>query len=102
MTAAISTPSSSLLAPVLFRLAFWTPDSAVVSPGFWHANEETPRLERDPTRFRNDVEAMKASGADWQLVTSWNEWGKGTSVEPAEQFGTTYLGILTDVLVPPP
>lgn len=78
------------------------PYSAVVSPGFWHANEETPRLVRDPARFRDDVEAMKASGAFWQLIISWNEWGEGTAVEPASEFGTTYLEVLTDVLAPQP
>ena len=72
------------------------PHSAVVSPGFWHAKEASPRLGRDPARFRNDVEAMKASGAFWQLVTTWNEWGEGTSVEPATEFGSTYLDILAD------
>ena len=78
------------------------PFSATVSPGFWHANEETPRLERDPVRFRNDVEAMTTSDAFWQLVTTWNEWGEGTGVEPTVEFETTYLEILSDVLVPPP
>jgi hypothetical protein len=72
------------------------PHSAVVSPGFWHAKEASPRLGRDSVRFRNDVAAMEASGAFWQLVTTWNEWGEGTSVEPAAEFGSTYLGILAD------
>ncbi|MEA2003213.1 MAG: S-layer homology domain-containing protein, partial [Actinomycetota bacterium] len=59
------------------------PDSAVVSPGFWHAEEGSPRLVRDPVRFRDDVQSMVASGAFWQLITTWNEWGEGTAVEPA-------------------
>ena len=84
------------------------PWSAVVSPGFWHANETNARLSRDPGRFRADVQAMVDSGAFWQLVTSWNEWGEGTSVEPAEEFGTAYLDILSEELgtgggtTPPP
>jgi hypothetical protein len=68
----------------------------VVSPGFWHARETTPRLDRDPNRFRSDVRRTVAAEAFWQLVTSWNEWGEDTSVEPADEFGTQYLDILAD------
>jgi hypothetical protein len=81
------------------------PHSAVASPGFWHANEASPRLARDSARFRNDVQSMVASGAFWQLITTWNEWGEGTAVEPADEFGTTYLDILIDevgAITPPP
>ena len=80
------------------------PHSATVSPGFWHADESSARLARDPARFRSDVQAMVDSGAFWQLITTWNEWGEGTSVEPADEFGTTYLDILDDEIprdVPP-
>ncbi len=80
------------------------PWSAVVSPGFWHANEDAPRLSRSPSRFLDDAQKMVNSGAFWQLVTSWNEWGEGTAVEPASEFGTTYLDLLSVALlgsVPP-
>jgi hypothetical protein len=69
------------------------PHSVSVSPGFWKVGE-SPRLARDPARFEADVRRMAASGAAWQLVTTWNEWGEGTSVEPADQFGTSYVDIL--------
>ena len=55
---------------------------------------EQPRLVRDPARFDLDVQRVAASGAFWQLVTTWNEWGEGTSVEPATEFGNTYIDIL--------
>jgi hypothetical protein len=57
-----------------------------ISPGFWHAAEQQPRLERDLGRFAASVRAMVASGAPWQLVTSFNEWGEGTAVEPAAEW----------------
>jgi hypothetical protein len=69
------------------------PYSVTVSPGFWKSGE-APRLVRDPARFESDVQRMAASGAFWQLVTTWNEWGEGTSVEPAAEFGDAYIGIL--------
>jgi hypothetical protein len=70
------------------------PYSATVSPGFWKKGETTPRLGRDLTRFEADVKRMAATGAFWQLLTTWNEWGEGTGVEPAAQFGTTYVDVL--------
>ena len=54
-----------------------------ISPGFWLATDTLPRLVRDPSRWRLDVQAMVASGAPWQLITTFNEWGEGTAVEDA-------------------
>jgi hypothetical protein len=59
------------------------PWSFNISPGFWHYQETAPRLARDPARWAANVAHMAASGAQWQLVTSWNEWGEGTAVEPS-------------------
>ena len=75
------------------------PDSASISPGFWFA-AKTELLGRDPDRFRQDVQTMNSSGSAWQLITTWNEWGEGTSIEPALEFGTTYIDILA--ANPPP
>jgi hypothetical protein len=57
-----------------------------VSPGFWQYNEGAPRLVRDAGAFDAAVGRMRASGAPWQLVTTFNEWGEGTAVEPASQW----------------
>jgi hypothetical protein len=75
--------------------------SFTVSPGFWLATDAAPRLARDPSCFRRAVRDMVASGAPWQLVTTFNEWGEGTSVEPAQQWATAsgygaYLDALHD------
>jgi hypothetical protein len=59
-----------------------------VSPGFWKANETAPRLARDLGRWRRDVRRMAASGARFQLVTTFNEWGEGTAAESARQWAT--------------
>jgi hypothetical protein len=64
-----------------------------VSPGFWKSGESV-RLARDPAAFATAVQAMVASGEPWQLVTTWNEWGEGSPVEPAAEYGRTYLDIL--------
>jgi hypothetical protein len=31
------------------------------------------------------------TGADWAIVTSWNEWWENTEIEPGEKYGSTYL-----------
>jgi phosphatidylinositol-3-phosphatase len=77
--------------------------SYTVSPGFWKAGEASPRLARDLTRFTTDVQAMAASGAQFQLVTTFNEWGEGTAVESAQEWATasgygSYLDVLHQVL----
>jgi chitodextrinase len=75
------------------------PHSYNISPGFWLANEATPRLARDPLRWLQNVKDMVASGARWQLVTSFNEWGEGTATESATEWASasgygTYLDAL--------
>ena len=62
------------------------PHSYNISPGLWRADEPAPRLARDPARWRQNVQAMVASRARWQLVTSFNEWGEGTAVENAQEW----------------
>lgn len=70
-----------------------------VSPGFWLATDDQPRLERSVARFREDVQQMTASGAPWQLITTFNEWGEGTAVEPADQWSSpSGHGAFLDVL----
>src|SRR6185437_5353141 len=86
-------------------------ESFSISPGFYKKGEAKPRLARVPDRWVRSVEAMKNSGAPWQLVTTFNEWGEGTAVESAKQWAsyTTmggYLDVLHRILVgrgaPPP
>jgi Glycosyl hydrolase family 99 len=76
--------------------------SVTVSPGFFKFNELVPRLARDPERFQADLRRQVASGARWQLITSFNEWGEGTAVEPSRQWESasgygTYLDAMRSV-----
>jgi hypothetical protein len=61
--------------------------SYAISPGFWKKGDPV-RLPRDLARWRQNVAAMYASGAPWQLTTTFNEWGEGTSVESATAWAT--------------
>jgi hypothetical protein len=76
--------------------------SFTISPAFWKATERAPRLARDPLRWSKSVNDMLASNAAWQLITTFNEWGEGTSVEDAVQWQTesgygAYLDVLHNV-----
>lgn len=59
-----------------------------ISPGFWRFDEASPRLTRDLTRWHTNVTDMNCSNADLQLVTTYNEWGEGSSVESATQWSS--------------
>jgi hypothetical protein len=63
--------------------------SFTISPGFYKANESTPRLARDLTRWNQNIQDMIASAAPFQLITTFNEWGEGTAVESAEEWATS-------------
>jgi hypothetical protein len=75
--------------------------SYTISPGFYKFSESAPRLARDTARWAQDVQAMNCSPAAFRLVTTFNEWGEGTSVESATQWATSsgqgsYLDVLHD------
>ena len=73
--------------------------SFTVSPGFWKWDEPTPRAARDVDRFRQNVRNMVASGASYQLVISFNEWGEGTAVESAQEWSSSSgYGVYLDAL----
>jgi hypothetical protein len=76
------------------------PYSVSVSPGFWKIGM-TPTLLRDATVFATNVQAMVAARPQFELVTTWNEWGEGTAIEPASEFGQTYVTILCNALPGP-
>jgi hypothetical protein len=79
--------------------------SVNISPGFWHVQDadppggDRPYLARDLTRWKQNIRDMVVSGAHWHLVTSFNEWGEGTSIESATQWSSeSGHGIYLDAL----
>jgi hypothetical protein len=57
-----------------------------ISPGFKRADGAGKFLARDVGRWQQQVKDMVASGERWQLITTFNEWGEGTAVEPAQEW----------------
>lgn len=72
-----------------------------LSPGFWLKGQSV-RLPRDVASWTQNVKDMVASNAKWQLITTFNEWGEGTAVEPALEWSSTsgygqYLDVLHSI-----
>jgi hypothetical protein len=59
-----------------------------ICPGFWRADEEEARQGRSLETWKQSIRDMVASGEQLQLVITFNEWGEGTSVEPADPWQT--------------
>jgi hypothetical protein len=75
------------------------PFSYTIQPGFWSAVEDHPRLERDLARWKENIRDMISSGATFQLVSTFNEWGEGTPVESASEWATpSGYGVYLDAL----
>ncbi len=61
-----------------------SPFYAYISPGFYKSGESSPRLTRDPAIFNRNAQKLASSSVQWKLVETWNEYGEGTQVEPAQ------------------
>lgn len=69
---------------------------ATVSPGFDDSKlpDRTPRITPRGSAGRRYVDSWDAALAarpDWVLITSWNEWFEGTSIEPSVSHGDLAL-----------
>jgi hypothetical protein len=70
-----------------------------IAPGFRRADGTGKVLARSRRRWRRQVREMVASREPWQLVTTFNEWGEGTAVEPAREWKSqSGRGYYLDVL----
>jgi hypothetical protein len=70
-----------------------------ISPGFNKYSETAPRLVRDPVRWAQNVADMVNSHEPWQLITTFNEWMEGTSIESATEWqSASGQGVYMDAL----
>ena len=95
--------------PDSWHLYSFSPAGSVVLPGYgvsiapgFVKTDGRVLLARDVDRWRRNVQEMVASGAPWQLVISFSEWGEGTAVEPALEWSTpsgygSYLDVLHEI-----
>ena len=70
---------------------------ATVIPGINNCpyGEDPPLVvEREKGRYFRETFASAVQGVpDWMMVTSWNEYGENTHIEPSERYGSKYLNI---------
>ncbi|MGH2726675.1 MAG: hypothetical protein ACRDKS_06835, partial [Actinomycetota bacterium] len=69
---------------------------ATVSPGFDDSKlpDRTPRVTPRGSageRYAASWDAAFSARPDWVLITSWNEWFEGTSIEPSVAYGDLAL-----------
>jgi hypothetical protein len=44
--------------------------------------------------FTRQLEAARTAGLDWLQISTWNDYGEGTVIEPTKEFGYRYLTAL--------
>ena len=89
--ASLQQPNVSGAAALGYWPAFWILGAAYrISPGFWRVDEGTARQPRDLATWKQSIRDMITSAEPWQLVITFNEWGEGTSVEPADAWQTPF------------
>jgi len=70
---------------------------ATVSPGFNDVKERGARHHpvvkrgKNGERYAETWAAALSADPDWVLITSWNEWYEGTSVQPSRSYGDLAL-----------
>lgn len=72
---------------------------ATVMPGYNDTPVRNPGFvrPRSKTRYLRDTFAA-ATGADWVLLTSFNEWHEGSEIEPSVQYGDTYIKLFAQLV----
>ncbi len=89
---------------------------ATVMPGYDDtklAGQRSGVFRRDRANgayYRETFRGARESGADWVIITSFNEWPEGTYIEPSEAYGDFYLKLTGQLIrewksgaaVPPP
>ena len=74
---------------------------ATVMPGYNDlktGREDAFVREREDGQFYRDTwQAAIDSGADWVVITSWNEWVEGSQIEPSVSYGDLYLDLTREL-----
>jgi hypothetical protein len=75
---------------------------ATVMPGYddlkTGRDDAFVREREDGQFYRDTWQAAMDSGADWVLITSWNEWVEGSHIEPSVNYGSLYLDLTSELV----
>ncbi len=71
------------------------PFVATVMPGYddMRYRGGHKKARDDGAYYRSGWDVARSYGASYAVITSWNEWFEGSSIEPSRAFGTQYLDI---------
>ena len=74
---------------------------ATVMPGYndlkTGRDDAFVREREDGQFYRETWQAAMESGADWVVITSWNEWVEGSQIEPSVSYGHLYLDLTREL-----
>lgn len=73
---------------------------ATVVPGYDDTRIRTPGLavqREGGALYRAYWGAATQSGADWVVITTFNEWHEGSEIEPSAEFGESYLNLTREL-----
>lgn len=72
-------------------------------PGFWDVYKEfgqgdgyTTYDRENGALFKRQLNAAKDAGLDWLQISTWNDYGEGTTIEPTEEYGYQCLVALQE------
>lgn len=72
-------------------------------PGFWDVYKEfgqgdgyTTFDRENGALFKRQLNAAKDAGLDWLQISTWNDYGEGTTIEPTEEYGYQCLVALQE------
>lgn len=72
-------------------------------PGFWDVYKQFGQGEGYTTYDRENgdllkrqLNAAKSAGLEWLQISTWNDYGEGTTIEPTEEYGYQCLETLQD------
>lgn len=92
------------------RSHFW---AATVTPGFDNTPIYNGRSALNPGMQKGDILTLDRaggqtyrdawdlalhSGAEWVIITSWNEWQENTHIEPSQMYGDYYLQLTREYI----
>jgi hypothetical protein len=87
------------------KAAFWDYWVASAFPGFKDIYKEAGVSDgygfldaRDGETLKSTMRLALENNPDAIQLVTWNDYGEGTNIEPTEEYGYTYLGIIQDMI----
>jgi hypothetical protein len=87
------------------KASFWDFRVAGAFPGFKDIYKDAQVSEgygfldaRNGETFKSTLQLALANNPDAVQLITWNDYGEGTNIEPTEEYGYQYLGIIQDTI----